>query len=505
MFRSQWQLSCTVGLVALLSAGAANAQSPGQIDKLQAQINELQRQIAALKGQVKATEKRVATAPPPVYTKAPYREPTAIVEMSPNNRPSICTPDELNCIALTGRLHLDVGGYSYHPNSALTAPHDLDSGVNARRARLGVVGKFMGDWQYTFIYDFGGSSDGGLGASAGNGGAPTSGIENAYVSYTGLKPFAIEGGYMDVPWTLDEATSSNDIMFMERSSSQVIATSLGGGDFRSAIGIRGNTDRLWGGVYLTGPTSGASHSWPASEQDALLTRVSYQVLQDKDYSFHIGGNALWLLHNAGAAGGLPATLTLSDRPELRIDPTAILSTGALAGVDGAQVYGAEAAAGVGSFFVQGEYFHYDIDRMFGAPSLSFNGGYVEASYTLTGEARKYSPGSGAYSSITPAHPFSRDGSGWGAWEIAGRYSTIDLNDNSNSLAGLAAIGGLPFGVSGGQQTVYTVGLNWYVNRNVRLMFDYLHGEIDNKFTAAAPGVDVGAKFDALAMRTQVAF
>jgi phosphate-selective porin OprO and OprP len=60
------------------------------------------------------------------------------------------------------------------------------------------------------------------------------------------------------------------------------------------------------------------------------------------------------------------------------------------------------------------------------------------------------------------------------------------------------------GVAGGQQTIYTAGLNWYVNGNIRFMFDYLHGNIA-KQVSATNGGDAGAKFDAFAMRTQVAF
>src|SRR5260370_36836044 len=78
----------------------------------------------------------------------------------PNNRPTICTADDQNCIAITSRLHLDVGGYDYRPNSAATVPQRLDDGFNARRARIGVIGKFFGDWSYALIYDFAGSSDG---------------------------------------------------------------------------------------------------------------------------------------------------------------------------------------------------------------------------------------------------------------------------------------------------------------------------------------------------------
>ena len=43
---------------------------------------------------------------------------------------------------------------------------------------------------------------------------------------------------MNLPYTLDQAMSSNDILFMERSSAQVIATSIAAGDNRSAFGAR---------------------------------------------------------------------------------------------------------------------------------------------------------------------------------------------------------------------------------------------------------------------------
>ena len=60
------------------------------------------------------------------------------------------------------------------------------------------------------------------------------------------------------------------------------------------------------------------------------------------------------------------------------------------------------------------------------------------------------------------------------------------------------------GVAGGRQTIYTAALNWYINGNVRFMFDYLHGTVAKQISAINAG-DAGSKFDALAMRTQVAF
>jgi phosphate-selective porin OprO and OprP len=82
-------------------------------------------------------------------------------------------------------------------------------------------------------------------------------------------------------------------------------------------------------------------------------------------------------------------------------------------------------------------------------SLKFQGGYAEATYVLTGETRPYKSASASYGGIEPANPFSLTGGGWGAWEIAARYSTIDLNDRL----------GLANGVAGGRQTIYTLALN----------------------------------------------
>ncbi len=47
----------------------------------------------------------------------PFGPSDAVVTM-PNNRPTICTADEQNCVAITSRVHFDVGGYDYQPNSA---------------------------------------------------------------------------------------------------------------------------------------------------------------------------------------------------------------------------------------------------------------------------------------------------------------------------------------------------------------------------------------------------
>jgi phosphate-selective porin OprO/OprP len=97
---------------------------------------------------------------------------------------------------------------------------------------------------------------------------------------------------------------------------------------------------------------------------------------------------------------------------------------------------------------------------------TFWGGYVQVSYFLTGEHWGYDRRFGTYDRPKVNESFflvrGEDGGfhhGLGAWEIAYRFSYLDLNDN---------------GINGGQLNEHTVGLNWYVNDNFRLQANYLN-------------------------------
>src|SRR5258707_11998804 len=115
-------------------------------------------------------------------------------------------------------------------------------------------------------------------------------------------------------------------------------------------------------MYPSAPQAGAFHT--AGGQYGAFGSATYQRLQTREYSLHLGGDVGGLL-KAPTVGGVQ-TITLSDRPELRVDPTVILSTGGLGTaahpVHSAAVYGVEGAAAYRNFFVQGEYYHVDVDR-----------------------------------------------------------------------------------------------------------------------------------------------
>src|SRR5262249_18342898 len=107
------------------------------------------------------------------------RQITATDVSLPNGRPTIATSDEAFSASLRSLVQFDVG---YYDQDRPPAAPDLSNGSDFRRSRLGLDGRVFTDWEYSFIYDFGGS------------GVEGSTITNAYVQYDGFKPLLLRIG-----------------------------------------------------------------------------------------------------------------------------------------------------------------------------------------------------------------------------------------------------------------------------------------------------------------------
>ena len=283
-----------------------------------------------------------------------------------------------------------------------------------------------------------------------------------------------------MPYTLDRATSNNNSTFMERAAPVEVAAGIGAAT-RSGFGITANERQWWAGAFLTGPASGRT-SHDARQTAATGRAVFLPVLTDRA-SLLIGGDVQYLFDAPTGA----SELNLRDRIEMRIDGNRVLGTGGLP-IDSARVLSAELAGTLGGFHFQGEYFDFNVERTPGnGPNLDFNGYYIQGGYILTGETRRYSASSGSYGGVVPNRPFDWRTGNWGAWEIAARYSMVDLNDKD---------------ILGGRQENMTLGLNWYVNSNIRFMFNYINGKVDKRTRG---GGDIGARYQAVAVRAQIAF
>lgn len=120
--------------------------------------------------------------------------------------------------------------------------------------------------------------------------------------------------------------------------------------------------------------------------------------------------------------------------------------------------------------------------------------YVQFGYILTGEVRPYNKANAVLGRIKPKHPFER-GCGWGAWEVAARYSYIDLNPIAPYSSGGAGL--LPGQPPGGALNDMTLGLNWYLNNNLKVQFQYVRAMLNTSVASSST--------DIVAFRTQLDF
>ncbi|HYC03936.1 MAG TPA: porin [Azospirillaceae bacterium] len=501
-------LAGTVLGAAALVAGAASAQTAqrpattpaptvtqAQIEALNSQIQALQGQLQSLKDQVgkdvAAVNKRVSDAP------------TVTVA---GGRPRFVSADKAFDVALRARLHLDYG-YWFPDNvtaGALDLPGnqiDLPDGFNTRRAYIGVAGKVFNDFNFELTADF--SNDRGAGGR----------LQAANVSYTAIPGWTIDVGAMQPPFTLEDSTSSNDIPFIERSAPVNLATSLVASESRLALGFKNSGDRHFVSAYLTGDTLAASGG---DDQHAVIGRAAFLAATSPDFDLGIGVTGGHLFEPRQTAGGAQVAannvrnLSLSERPETRIGGGAyrMVSTGNIDS-DSFSVYGGDVAFTFKNFWVAGEYYQYEFERRVALGAFddpSFDGYYVAAGWFITGERRPYNIKGGNFQGPKVQWPFRTSGGyGPGAWELAARYSVIDLVDLDGGvgvttpLANVTPTSGFRTGGTPGEQEVITLGLNWYLNSAVRLMFNYQMMEADR------PGTQPTDETDAITARLQFQF
>ncbi len=142
----------------------------------------------------------------------------------------------------------------------------------------------------------------------------------------------------------------------------------------------------------------------------------------------------------------------------------------------------------GPLAFQAEYMHSFVNGEAGNDDTDFWGATGEVSYFLTGEHRNYELGKGRFGRVKPKENFSSRQGTWGAWQVAARFSYLDLNDEF---------------VEGGKLWDVTAGLNWYPFPNARVMLNYIHSRVEDRLTSPDPDLDSDA--DIAQLRFQIDF
>jgi phosphate-selective porin OprO/OprP len=509
------------GVSWLAFMGAASAQEAIQTqhpaapaDPRDVRIHELEQRLEEIEAQIEDLKASSAADVQNVRDTA-AAQPTISVA---NGRPTIASADGNFRFSVRGLAQFDLAHYDQ--DSAATPDNrrgdttnasDLNSGGNFRRARIGVEGTAFRDWNYALTYEMGGT------------GSESPALNQAYVEYTGWKlfnntvPLRFRIGAWATPTGLEDATSNTESLFLERAAPAELVRGLAGGDGRSSIAVFANGERWYGSAALTGGIVGNSGEY--DEQTGYLLRAAFLPLKGQDYGLHVGANVSGIIEPADTD---PSALTqervrLRERPELRNDTTRFVDTGNI-NAGGLTAYGVELGGYWRNFYAAGEAFQIDVDRSGAGADPNFSGWYVQAAWTLTGESHKWSAANGGFQGIRPATAFDPSAGHWGAWEIAARYSDLNLNYHEGALNTAALANNT---VRGGEQTITTIGLNWYPNSVVRFLLDYQWVSIDRldpengviagtTIFGGAPsvlgdGAQIGQDYQVVSLRSQFAF
>lgn len=377
----------------------------------------------------------------------------------------------------------------------------LNDGALLRRARFGGQGTIGRDVAYRAMFELGQES--------------TPRVAEVWISYNRFKPYSIQVGAFPPPANMEDATSTDNALFLERATAANLARSFGAGDGRIGLTVRRSSQRGMAAVSLTGPV--LDHAEDYSPRSAIVARVLQRVSHTPARSLYLGLSSNWVLEPSGkgaSASRPPLPVRLEAAPEILVDDTPLIDTNFIS-AQRAHVWGMEFAAQQRNLLFQSEAFRFEVERQpdNGLSDPHFWGFYVQGAWQLTGEQRRFDPVRGAFWFPAPSRPLG--GGGFGAVELALRYSRMNLNYR----AGVEGNAPPPDGVRGGDQEIVSASLEWFPRRRFRVMLNALHVNVDRLNPASAEnpepfgpppltppiGVRIGQSFNIFAIRGRYAF
>ncbi|NHN86978.1 porin [Acetobacter musti] len=414
----------------------------------------------------------------------------------PNGRPTIQSSDGKYAFSIGLAFHEDFGGFLTDAPRGSEQKGKFNSFTsNARRLRVPLTFRYK-DWVANVTPDFGASNNDGV-----------DGLYEANLNYAGLKNTILTVGYFQPRVTEEDSESSNDFEMMERPGITDIVRSISAGDARFSVGALHYEKRWWIAAYFTGQQFGARNSTGyyggdgnvGDSQTGGTFRAAGRPVATKDWDLHLGVSAVAAFKPSDGTNG--RTFKLSQRPEVNLGEDTLLSTGTMTNVANIWAAGPELGLRWKNLVLKSEYYHIGVSRskqLGGAPmsSLNFQGWYAAANYTLFGTPRAYNYKEGAFAApgVKEGEEFNPATGHWGSLELSGRYSVADLNSRPDSVSG----------VRGGQQTVWSGGLNWYPNRHFRVMLDFNHFIVSRNSNDGTVNI-YGRNGNSLAARVQAAF
>jgi phosphate-selective porin OprO/OprP len=277
-------------------------------------------------------------------------------------------------------------------------------------------------------------------------------FQDMYIGWTGWKNSLLRFGHNKIPWGMQNLTTERYIDLWTRAAYIDIFK----GGRRTGI-----TYNRWGDKYefeVGYYGAGANDYVDPNNEDSgqrMAARISVTPVLTKDAVFHLGLAA----HRDTPKSGSGDTVSMKTGYETGGLADSMVSTGKISNVDHTLLPNVELAVQVKGFKFLGEYGQYQVTRYGGKPNVTTKGYYAEVNWFPSGYFKPYNAEVGEFGKVIP--PDKKHG----LVELVLRYSDVNLNDLSASI-------------KGGEGKITKLGLNYYMDYNMRWMFEAAHVQTD---------------------------
>ena len=369
-----------------------------------------------------------------------------------------------------------------------------NDGILLRRARPILQGTVFRDFDFLFVPDFGGS------------GTPQ--IFDAYLNYRYSPELQLQVGKYKTPVGLEQLQADQNVLFNERALPTDLVPNRD-------LGFELHGDLLEGTIsYAGGIFNGVGDGRNSSNVDiednkAFAGRVFFQPFKTtsirplQGLGLGVSGsieamqgtNTTGLPNNTSGSLSTPGYLTVGQQQFFAYNPTnrSVVADG------GHWRLSPQGTYCYGPFGLLGEYVISDQQVALGgagprqATRLQHTAWQIAANWVLTGE-------DSTFNGVVPRHPFNPGQGAWGAWQLAARYSQLDIDPAAFPLFANPT-------TSARAAHEWSVGLNWYLNRNIKVAASYSHTDFSGGggTGASAPASVTRKDESVLFTRMQLAF
>jgi len=382
----------------------------------------------------------------------------------------------------------------------------IGNGMNLRRTRFAVKAQLDKNWYGELDTDW-------------TSGTPE--LKDAFVAFTGVPGLEIKAGNFKENFSIQRNTTSRYLMFMERAMVTYLAPSR-----HLGINATWSNKWFWGSAGVFGPELSSSEEQTYMEDGnkdygyneglSYTGKVVFRPVNNETSSLHIGGAVSYREPKLTSTDGYFVG-RYSSRNSTSINRKKYLDTDDVKGLDHELAWTVELAGHwkqlryETAYIARGMYLDQKVNPL---PTQWAEGWYAQASWLLFGGSQNYDADGAKYTRTTSEHK-------WGNLEIAFRYEYADFNTGKLFSSKVADTN-----IFGGSGQAYTVGLNYYPTKNVKIVLNWQYNDNDryanakgksyvgyddkgvptkNPEKVVAPNGKAGVDYQMLALRFQVAF